>query len=155
MTTVVDTRKLAEEKQFELLFEAPPCKHMADPFEDAPVIYSYTRAQAIEDGVLIDVSETAKEAGFKFPIAVTSEVWHGYVEPSPKAKEWGQSERGRLWDILMVARFHAKGSHDSLFFFDVRMVMKEKQMRVIRFKALCHGGDDLEPVITISMPNED
>ena len=33
------------------------------------VIHSYTRQQAIEDGVLVDVSSTpeAKEAGFKAP----------------------------------------------------------------------------------------
>jgi len=28
------------------------------------VIYAYPRAQAIEDGVLVDVSETARKAGF-------------------------------------------------------------------------------------------
>jgi len=35
------------------------------------VIYSYTRAQAIEDGMFVDVTETAKEAGFKYPVAIT------------------------------------------------------------------------------------
>jgi len=30
-------------------------------FEDTDVIYSYTRAQAIDDGVLVDVTETARE----------------------------------------------------------------------------------------------
>jgi hypothetical protein len=28
-----------------------------NPFEAAPVIFSYTRAQAIEDGVLVDRTE--------------------------------------------------------------------------------------------------
>jgi hypothetical protein len=32
-------------------------------WDDAEVIYAYTRAQALEDGVLVDVSEMAKEAG--------------------------------------------------------------------------------------------
>jgi hypothetical protein len=32
------------------------------------LIYSYTRAQAIADGVLVDVSELAREAGFRFPL---------------------------------------------------------------------------------------
>ena len=32
-----------------------------------PVLHAYTRAQAIEDGILVDVSETAREAGFKIP----------------------------------------------------------------------------------------
>src|SRR5690606_22501667 len=31
------------------------------------IIFAYTRAQAIADGVLIDVSNTAREAGIKFP----------------------------------------------------------------------------------------
>jgi type I site-specific restriction endonuclease len=36
------------------------------------VIFSYTRAQAIADRVLIDVTPTALEAGFRFPVAVTA-----------------------------------------------------------------------------------
>ena len=36
------------------------------------VIYTYTRAQAIEDGVLIDATEMAKETGFKWPVALTA-----------------------------------------------------------------------------------
>jgi hypothetical protein len=35
-------------------------------FERSDMIHSYTRAEAIADGVLIDVSETAKEAGFRY-----------------------------------------------------------------------------------------
>ena len=41
-----------------------------------PVISVYTRAQAIGDGILVDVSETAREAGFKIPVAVTRTVWN-------------------------------------------------------------------------------
>jgi type I site-specific restriction endonuclease len=36
------------------------------------VIFSYTRAQAIADRVLIDVTPTALEAGFRFPVATTA-----------------------------------------------------------------------------------
>ncbi|MCP4286877.1 MAG: hypothetical protein GY792_20935, partial [Gammaproteobacteria bacterium] len=39
------------------------------------VISTYTRAQAIEDGVLVDAGPTAKEIGFRFPVALTSAVW--------------------------------------------------------------------------------
>ena len=35
----------------------------------------YTRQQAIEDGVLVDVSELAQKNGFKIPVAVTRAVW--------------------------------------------------------------------------------
>ncbi len=46
----------------------------ASPFADAPVIFSYTRAQAIEDGVLVDLTAWAKETGFRIPVACTSSV---------------------------------------------------------------------------------
>jgi hypothetical protein len=39
------------------------------------VISSYTRAQAIADGELVDVSTIAREAGFRFPTAITRALW--------------------------------------------------------------------------------
>lgn len=39
-----------------------------------PVIFSYTRKQAIEDGVLIDVTSLAKQVGFKLHSAITCGV---------------------------------------------------------------------------------
>ena len=38
------------------------------------VIYSYTREQALKDGVLVDVTQMEKEVGFIYPVAVTSGV---------------------------------------------------------------------------------
>lgn len=40
--------------------------------EGAELIHVYTREQAVSDGVLIDVTIPAREAGFRFPVAVTS-----------------------------------------------------------------------------------
>jgi type I site-specific restriction endonuclease len=34
-------------------------------------IHSYTRADAFADGYLVDVTDTAREAGFRFPVALT------------------------------------------------------------------------------------
>ena len=59
---------------------------------------TYTRAQAIEDGILVDVSETAREAGFKIPVAVTRAVWDSLVA-LPEGYQGFQDERGRLWDV--------------------------------------------------------
>ena len=50
-----------------------------NPTAFAPVIFAYTRAQAIDDGILVDVSETAREAGFKIPVAVTRTVWNRLI----------------------------------------------------------------------------
>jgi type I site-specific restriction endonuclease len=36
------------------------------------VISTYTRAQALEDGVLVDAGAMAHEADFKWPVAITA-----------------------------------------------------------------------------------
>ena len=47
------------------------------------VIYAYTRAQAVADGVQVDVTKTAQEAGIKFPMFLTRAVWEAYVAVPP------------------------------------------------------------------------
>jgi len=49
--------------------------------DDWPIIFQYTRAQAIEDGVLIDVTAQAAELGFRVHTVVTDSLYHGYVVP--------------------------------------------------------------------------
>ncbi|RJQ22223.1 MAG: hypothetical protein C4560_02565 [Nitrospiraceae bacterium] len=125
-------------------------------WKDAEIISQYTRANAMEDGYLIDVTETAKEAGFLYPVAVTRAVWADYVVPDEKARQYGQDEAGRLWDILWMLKYAIKrGGGGSTLLFEVRMVMKEKSMRVVKLKSMCHPGDTVEPVITIMTPDED
>ena len=36
------------------------------------LIHAYSRSQAIEDGVLIDVTATAREAGSRYPVALAA-----------------------------------------------------------------------------------
>ena len=68
-----------------------------------PVIFSYSRAQAVADGLLIEVTKTALEAGIRFPVFITRGVYEQYVAVPPNVS--GQDEAGRLWDILWMLRF--------------------------------------------------
>jgi hypothetical protein len=52
-------------------------------FDNADLIYRYTRAQAIADGVLVDVSGIAQEAGIRFQVALTRAVWERCVTIPP------------------------------------------------------------------------
>ncbi len=60
-------------------------------------IYSYTRAQAIEDGVLVDATDMAQEAGIHLPVAVSQAVWDQYIEWSDQDTDLQvfQDETGR------------------------------------------------------------
>ena len=118
------------------------------------VISQYTRAQAIEDGFLIDVSEKAREAGLTIPTAVTAAVWEQCVTVPEEAS--CQDEIGRLWDILTVLRFtiiRSKGGQEVAFTVAVQNGPGKPQP--VRLKALCGPGDSGEPVITIMLPHED
>ena len=75
------------------------------------VISNYSRAQAIEDGVLVDVSATAKETGIKFPVGMTRTLWDRYVEV-PEGVSC-PTETGRLWDILWMLRCNARRGGDA------------------------------------------
>ena len=124
-------------------------------WDDAEVIYAYTRAQALEDGVLVDVRETAKEAGIKFPVALTATVYGQYVEVPEGVT--GQDESGRLWDILWMFRCAAAKFDGStlLFKLHVRNINQDVTPPLVTLKAECGPGDDAEPVITIMLPEED
>ena len=127
--------------------------------EEMELIHSYTRAQAIDDGYLVDVSTAAREANFKIPVAVTRTVWDGYITPSPEAIECsGQSEQGRLWDVLNMLFFTIKlhpGDPSTTILYKLYFIMKARQRRLITLKAICGPGDNGEPVITIMLPDED
>jgi hypothetical protein len=136
---------------------ADPSSSPSNPFEGAPVIFSYTRKQAIEDGVLVDLTEWARETGFTIPVACTSEVWNRYIQPPSDTIGLGQSERGRahdaLWLLFLAIRRAASGT--DLLMFEVAFLQAPGRIESVQLKAICGPGDEGEPVLTILMPHED
>ena len=124
-------------------------------FDEVVIISVYTRKQAIEDGVLVDVSVIASEAGIKYPVAVTRQVWDEYIVPGEITRPFGQSEDGRLWDLLWMFRTAARRTPGSLLMFKCYFLMNERRQELVEFKSICGPGDRAEPVITIMMPWED
>ena len=56
----------------------------------ADIIHAYTRRQAIEDGVLVDLRQGdlesgGRQGGFLWPIACTSTVFHECIQVTPAA----------------------------------------------------------------------
>ncbi|ULQ60404.1 hypothetical protein K7I13_03595 [Brucepastera parasyntrophica] len=124
-------------------------------------VYSYSRKQAIEDGVLIDITEAAKESGFVLPVAVTASVYHGLIVPSNRAEtEYGQSVEGRLHDMLFLLQYAIRiTSGKSQLLFDVAFLMENESGEIgdreVKLKAVIDGGDDGSPVVTIMGEEED
>lgn len=116
------------------------------------VTYSYTRQQAIEDGVLVDVSSVAQEAGFRIPVAITAGV-HNMIGDIPASKSY-QDYAGRLWDVLYMCSMGARNNTDKSEFL-YELILHHGRKTYATLKCVIHGGDSSEPVITIMLPNED
>ena len=125
-----------------------------DLFDGAEIISVYTRADALADGLLIDVTETAKEAGIRWPVAVTSALWTEIVPNECDSTHHGQSKEGRLWDVLWLFRCEAVRTSGSRMTYPVLMVENGKH-KTVTIKALVHPGDSGEPVITLMLEDED
>lgn len=115
-------------------------------FEESDVIFRYTREQALEDGVLVNLTPWARLVGFKIPVACTSELWHTLIEAPDHETSHAQAVA-----LLMRVRTEAEQGPDT----DRIDFTQERNGETIGAYALCHGGDHAEPVITIMMPWED
>jgi len=131
-----------------------------DPF--GPVISTYSRAQAIADGVLIEAGAMAKEAGFKWPVALTRAAWSDCVQwcDADNRHQVAQDQSGRLWDVLYMAIVAIKTRRPSghQLLFELYRVPNDGQSSkafITTLKLIVGPGDHGEPVVTIMQPNED
>lgn len=126
-------------------------------WNDAEVISRYTRAQAIQDGALIDFGKLAIDAGFKVSAAITSAAHAEAIEWSQD--DMSQDETGRAWDVLTIARAACtRPGEDQRRTFTVARVLNQSgaiEAQPVQLAVHIGGGDQGEPVITIMLPHED
>lgn len=145
-----------------------------DDFWGEP-IFRYTRAEAIADGVLVDLTTATDDrghrlclqAGFTTPVAITRTAWAKTVEAGGSWKpdgdgevlelKGGQSLTGRLWDVLWMLRAACDqvGHTDRVYFQVLVDVEGDGRHETVKLWALCSPGDDAQPVITIMLEGED
>ncbi|MBC7303180.1 DUF6573 family protein [Nocardia salmonicida] len=127
-----------------------------------PVISSYTRADALADGTLHDLSDLAREAGFLKPVHIAAHAWADAVAwPHDSG---AQDETGRAWDVLMNAmrairislrqrRTPAHRDIDRITFTVLRIADTDATEPTLTELAIEIGpGDEGEPVFTITAP---
>jgi hypothetical protein len=127
----------------------------ADSF--GPVIFSYSRAQAVADGVQVEVTKTAAEAGIRFPVFITRGVFEQFVAVPPNVA--GQDEAGRLWDIVWMLRFAILKSRPGATRLPFALYVRNDNHRARLVKLIATCGaldiDDPQPAITVMLPDED
>ncbi len=144
-----------------------------------PVISSYTRREAIEDGILVQLSgpgyqgdqwvpDMVAEVGIRHPVAMTTTAFVQCVSPIDGEGEKlapCQDSKGRLWDVLWMLRCAIRSNlNGSELRYTLHVVPNVTESyakdyppkpRKTQLKAICGPGDDAEPVLTIMLPDED
>ena len=118
-----------------------------NPFGET--IYSYSRSQAIEDGVLVDLSQAdSVRQHWKHPFACTSAVW-AIIEEA--LQHPGQDISGICHDISTTAKHAIRSTRETeQIFFSVIITKKKHAM-----KLHIGPGDTAAPVLTLMLPYED
>jgi hypothetical protein len=130
-------------------------------FDDAEILSRYTRAQAIEDGILVDMTvepfgSMAREAGLKWPIAMTTTAFHECVAVVEGAKgHAGQDVKGRWWDCVFM--FRRTRREVSPLEARWKLIVRDPDGRARMKELKCVSGpaDDMSPCLTFMLPNED
>lgn len=139
-------------------------------WEGAEVIHAFSRAEAIADGVLVDLDQHPTPErpdlddlralrlahGISYPAAMTSAAFFQWIKPTDQDRRDGQSITGRLHDLWTMYRYHvarALRGADQLSM-EMRVWTGGRQL-VARLKVVCGTGDDGAPVLTFMLPEED
>ncbi|MFR9754072.1 DUF6573 family protein [Nocardia sp. 004] len=122
-------------------------------FENAEVIHSYTRAQAIADGFLFDVTEAARAERFRLPVAL---AFYAYAEAIDYDGNT-DAHTARITAVLSAARAAIGDWPESAYRGEFRIDRGEggAEPDVLTLIAHCGPGDQGEPVITIMRPADD
>ena len=125
------------------------------PSTEFEIISSYSRAEALDDGVLVDVTEAAREVGIRFPVAMTAAAWSTCVAMTPAAERACCDERGRLHDVvwmLLCAIRRSRSGREVRF--EALCVTTSRRPTRISLRSVVGPGDDGEPVITLMLAEE-
>ena len=109
-------------------------------------VYRYTRKQALEDGVLIDISKYGKQIGFKYPMAITIRLYHEVFVKNDELDEKKLSIV--LFQFIHKILLRTDGG-DLL-----KDIIKDREGYDVEVWLMCHGGDDGEPVMTLMYPSD-
>ncbi|MCK9253966.1 MAG: hypothetical protein M0P55_14540 [Clostridiales bacterium] len=122
------------------------------------VISTYSREQAFEDGVLVDMSQpgpaldATKRVGIKYPVALTAGCYAATVG-NPDDPTETERERCERYQALLRAMREAIKKSRGVYRVDFETGGINGEQ--VTLYALCGPGDGQEPVITVMLPWED
>lgn len=121
------------------------------------IIHGYSRADALHDGVLHDLTDLARTAGIRWPVAIAAHAWADTVAWPDELG--GETERARAWDVVWLARnaIRAAGTDggNRIEFTVACTSATNPHPRQVLLAVHAGPGDQGEPVLTITSPADE
>jgi hypothetical protein len=110
-----------------------------------------SRFEALNDGMLIDLSGIAIEAGIRYPLAITPSVYLACIATQHDYELGCESDRAHdlAFQIATLAR-GSFGQPESFFDF----VVERDELDIVPLKVVASFGDFGEPVLTVLLEHE-
>ncbi len=127
------------------------------PFTDADIIYTYTRAQAIQDGYQMKLEDKMAVMAsnlYKYPIYLTSGIV-GLIEQAVASERHRNDWNDVLWDILWMSRYAGRDIDDQTKQFTVIITgTSRRRNHTMIIQCGPTDIDDPMPAFTIMLPEE-
>lgn len=126
-------------------------------FNSSEIIAAYTRRQAIEDGVLVDVTEAARGLGFRVPVAMTSAAFAKFVRETNVICGMEEPQRlgfflSMLFVVLIESR-HRVGP--DVYRWECQEAKDPSTRRTVVAKVVRGPDDDGDECLTVMLKDED
>jgi len=141
----------------------PKSLEKENPFADMELIYSYSWEDAVKDGTKIEITELAKQWGFKIPVAVSiglfSEHLKAHCEDYTEEENTKETDNNIICVLLSLMekikwiKENKPSTQDHTFLtFEIKFGNKED------LKCFCslegRSPENPEPVMSIYLPEE-
>ena len=135
--------------------QTPPEKALETRTDVPAAQLTANRQQAIQSGLLIDVSTDAQKLGLTFPITVTKPLWEVGIAPTESMSEEEKTER--LRDVLMAFRLRiaSQATLSPLIDFPAMLALPPGGVpQPVPLFALIQPDEQNRAVATLLLPNE-
>jgi hypothetical protein len=113
------------------------------------------RQEAIEAGILVDVSPIAEQVGLRLSVGISKPLWELGITASHQLDE--EECHGRVRDVLMALRLHVEQAEITapwIKFPALLSVPPETQLQVCTLVAIAHKDSTAPYALTVMLPEE-
>lgn len=105
---------------------------------------AYTRNEAFEDGVLIDISKQAQKHGIDKPVAITTSLYYRCIEPDQDPGQAAQSADERMHEVMTTLgqRMHGRANGPVFLSFRCSFLLRACPIEYEEIEIFCASDDD-------------